>query len=89
MAARTGVQEVGTFVSAVIQANELGVNIAHTPNVQAQQMRMRCRQRAEELAHQAAVKMLIPMVFLIFPALFVVILGPAVPSLQSFLAMPK
>jgi tight adherence protein C len=81
LAARTGVQEVSVFVSAVLLSDELGTSIADTLSVQARQMRIRRRQRAEELAHQAAVKMLFPMIFLIFPALGIVILGPAVPSL--------
>ncbi len=50
----------------------------------ANQMRLRRRQYAEEWAHKAAIKMLIPLVFLIFPALFIVILGPAVQDLFSF-----
>jgi tight adherence protein C len=81
LASRTGVQEVSVFVSAVLLSDELGTSIADTLSVQARQMRIRRRQRAEELAHQAAVKMLFPMIFLIFPALGIVILGPAVPSL--------
>ncbi|MER3404898.1 MAG: type II secretion system protein, partial [Chloroflexota bacterium] len=81
LATRTGVQEVAIFVGAVLLSDSLGTSIADTLNVQARQMRIRRRQRAEELAHQAAVKMLFPMIFLIFPALGIVILGPAVPAL--------
>ncbi len=81
LATRTGVQEVSVFVSAVLLSDELGSSLADTLSVQARQMRIRRRQRAEELAHQAAVKMLFPMIFLIFPALGIVLLGPAVPSL--------
>lgn len=79
MATRTGVQDVTRFANAVIQADSLGVPISKVLLDQAVEMRTRRRQRAEESARIAPVKMLFPMVGLIFPALFVVILGPAVP----------
>jgi len=77
MADRMDVSDVSSFVAAIIQADQLGVSIAKVLRIQSEQMRIRRRQRAEEKAHQAPVKMLFPMVFLIFPALFVVLLGPA------------
>jgi tight adherence protein C len=81
MAQRCAVDDLSNFVSAIIQAEQLGVSIAKILQVQSEQMRTRRRQRAEALAHQAAVKMLFPMVFLIFPAILVVLLGPAIPKL--------
>jgi tight adherence protein C len=85
MAQRTGVDDVQTFVAAIIQAEQLGVSIGKILRIQSDQMRIRRRQRAEEAAHKAPILMLIPMAFLIFPSLFVVILGPAVPKLMSSL----
>jgi tight adherence protein C len=64
-------------VAAILQAEHLGVSIGKVLRIQSEQMRIRRRQRAEEKAHQAPVKMLFPLVFLIFPAMFIVLLGPA------------
>lgn len=84
LAQRTGLTDVARFTNAVIQADSLGVPISRVLTEQAIEMRTRRRQRAEEAARKAPVKMLFPMVGLVFPALFVVILGPAVPR---FLAL--
>jgi tight adherence protein C len=81
LAQRSGVAELGRFANAVVQADSLGVPLSRVLHEQSSEIRLRRRQRAEELARKAPVKMLFPMVALIFPALFVVILGPAVPRL--------
>jgi tight adherence protein C len=81
MADRTGVQEIQTFVGVLIQSGQLGVSIAETLHTQAAQVRVRRRQRAEELARQASIKMVFALVFFIFPALLVVLLGPGVPRI--------
>jgi tight adherence protein C len=81
MAERVDQDSLTTFVSSVIQADQLGVPITQVLRIQSEALRVRRRQRAEELAQKAPIKMLIPIAFLIFPALFVIILGPAVPRL--------
>jgi tight adherence protein C len=75
---RIGVDELTSFVNAIIQAEQLGVGIAQVLRVQSDQMRTRRRQRAEKTAHEAPIKMIFPLVLFIFPAFMLVILGPAV-----------
>ena len=77
MADRIGISEMTSFVAAIIQSEQLGVSMAKVLGIQSEQMRTRRRQRAEEKAQQAPVKMLIPMVLLIFPSLLIILLGPA------------
>lgn len=77
MDSRIDITEVRSFVLAILQADTFGVSIGRVLRAQADEMRIRRRQRAQEQAQKAPVKMLIPMVLCIFPALFVVILVPA------------
>jgi tight adherence protein C len=74
---RTEVQPLTNFIGAIIQAEQLGVSISKVLQVQSEQLRIERRQRAEEQAAQAPIKMLFPLVGCIFPSLFAVILGPA------------
>lgn len=83
LAERCDVPDLNTFVAILVQSSQLGVSISQVLHNQAAEMRLKRRQRAEELARQAGIKIMIPLGFLIFPALFVVILGPAVPSVLS------
>ncbi|MFB0957968.1 MAG: type II secretion system F family protein [Clostridiaceae bacterium] len=85
---RTQVEDVSSFITAVIQSELLGANIANMLRIQSRVMREKRRQRAEEAAAKMPLKMLFPMIFLLFPALFIVILGPALISIfNTFLGM--
>jgi tight adherence protein C len=75
--ARTEVAPLTNFIGAIIQAEQLGVSISKVLQVQSEQLRIERRQRAEQQAAQAPIKMLFPLVGCIFPSLFIVILGPA------------
>jgi tight adherence protein C len=77
MESRSNVVELRSFVLAILQADTFGVSIGRVLRAQADEMRIRRRQFAQEKAQKAPVKMLIPMVFCVFPALFVIVLGPA------------
>jgi tight adherence protein C len=84
---RTEVQPLTNFIGAIIQAEQLGVSISKVLQVQSEQLRIERRQRAEEQAAQAPIKMLFPLVGCIFPSLFVVILGPALILIMQNLAV--
>jgi tight adherence protein C len=77
MAERSDVDELRTFVGAMVQADSFGIPIANVLRVQSKEMRIKRSQRAEEKAQQVPVKILFPLIFCIMPALFVVVLGPA------------
>ena len=81
LAMRADVEDLSNFVAAMIQADQLGIGITQVLRTQSEELRIKRRQRAEEKARQAPIKMLFPLIFLMFPALFIVILGPAVPQL--------
>jgi tight adherence protein C len=78
LGARTGVDDIKTAVAMLIQTDRFGTDLAKSLRVHSETMRMKRRQRAEEKANKASVKMVPVLVFFIFPAMFVVILGPAV-----------
>ena len=83
VATRAEAQPVSNFVGAIVQAEQLGVPIAKVLQIQSNQLRIERRQRAEEAAAKAPVKMLFPMVGCIFPTIFIVILGPAVVTIMG------
>ncbi|MFD1213518.1 type II secretion system F family protein [Arthrobacter sp. GCM10027362] len=83
MADRSTVQDLKTFVRAIVQADKYGIGLAKVLRTQAKEARIRRRQRAEEKAMKLPVKVLFPLLFCIFPVLFIVILGPAVISIVS------
>lgn len=82
---RIQLSDMSGLITAILQADQLGVSLANVLRVQSDQLRIVRRQRAEELARQASIKLLFPLVFLIFPAMFAVLLGPAVPLIVETL----
>lgn len=85
MVGRTSVQELRAFVSALVQASELGIPVARVLREQSNEMRVRRRQRAEETAQKIPVKIMFPVVICLFPALLVIIVGPGVISITRSL----
>jgi tight adherence protein C len=86
---RTEVGPLTNFIGAIIQAEQLGVSISKVLQVQSEQLRIERRQRAEEMAAKAPIKMLFPLVGCIFPSLFIVILGPAIILIVQNLGQTK
>jgi tight adherence protein C len=82
-AERTDVPELRTFISSIVQSTELGISMGDVLRAQSGQMRIVRRQRAEEQAQKLPVKILLPLVFCILPALFVVVLGPAILNIMA------
>jgi tight adherence protein C len=78
MAARIDLPDISTFLNSIVQAEMLGTSVGQVLRAQSQQMRMRRRQRAEQVAHQAPVKMAIPLVVFLMPSLFIVTIGPVI-----------
>jgi tight adherence protein C len=85
MADRLGISEMSSFVAAIIQSEQLGVSMSKILRIQSDQMRLKRRQRAEEEAHKAPIKMIIPMALLIFPSIIIIILTPAVIQIMGSL----
>ena len=83
VATRADAQPISNFIGAIVQAEQLGVPIAKVLQIQSNQLRIERRQRAEEAAAKAPVKMLFPMVGCIFPTIFIVILGPAIVTVMG------
>jgi len=87
LARRTGMEEIYSLVAMLIQTDKLGTSVGQALRAHADSMRVRRRQRAEQLARKASVKLAFPLVLLIFPAMFVVILGPAMIQLVKSLVV--
>ena len=80
---RTDIPELRTFISSIVQSTELGISIGDVRRAESGQMRVVRRQRAEEQAQKLPVKILLPLIFCILPALFVVVLGPAILNIMD------
>jgi tight adherence protein C len=87
LAQRTDLEEVGSLASVIIQADRLGASLVKTMRVHADSLRVKRRQRAEEMAQKAGTKILFPTIIFIFPALFVVILAPGMIQIMDMLKM--
>jgi len=85
MADRLDISEMTSFVAAIIQSEQLGVSMAKILRIQSDQMRLKRRQRAEEEAHKAPVKMVIPMALLMFPTIMIIVLTPAALQIMTSL----
>jgi tight adherence protein C len=89
MTERTTVAELRTFVSALVQASDLGIPVASVLREQAQEMRTRRRQRGEEQAQKVTVKILFPLIFCLFPALMIIVIGPGALNIMHIFSTTK
>jgi tight adherence protein C len=87
LAARAPIPEIGVVVNAMIQSQQMGTSLANTLRAQTQRLRLKRRQRAEQLARQASVKMAFPLVIFLMPSVFIVVLGPI--AINVFRALSK
>ena len=78
MSDRCGIKEISTFITSIIQADDLGVSLSNVLRIESEQLREQRKQAAREKAMKAPIKMLFPLIIFIFPTIFVIILGPAV-----------
>ncbi len=83
LATRTGVEDLQALVATLVQTDRFGTSVAQSLRIHSDDLRVKRRQRAEEMAAKTTVKMVFPLVLFIFPALFVVILGPAVITMMQ------
>ena len=81
LASRLDITEISSFIAVIIQSDQLGMSISDTLHAQAEQMRIERHYRAEEAARKIPTKMLIPLAFLVFPAIIAIIIGPSIPAL--------
>ncbi len=86
LASRTDVPDVASFVAVLLQADQFGLSIANVLHTQSDQMRVRRWQHAEEEARKVPIKLLFPLIFMIFPSMLAVTIGPAIPVLIRILA---
>jgi tight adherence protein C len=86
MSDRLGIAEMTSFTAAIIQSEQLGVSLSKVLRIQSDQMRVKRRQMAEEQAHKAPIKMIIPMALLIFPSIMIIILVPAAMQIMGNLS---
>nr|WP_242837080.1 type II secretion system F family protein [Dehalobacter restrictus] len=85
MAKKNDVEDLSNVIASLVQADQLGISMGNVLRNQSAQIRLRRKQRIQEAAQKAPVKMMVPLVFFVFPSLFIVILGPAIINIMDIL----
>ena len=88
MSERCGVKELSMFITSLIQADELGVSLGRVLRIESENLREHRKQVAREKAMKAPIKMLFPLIFFIFPSIFIIILGPAAINIYNVFVKP-